>query len=413
MQIEKTDVLVIGAGPSGTVAAALVKKNGLNAVIVEKQKFPRFVIGESLLPRCMVHLEDAGLLEAVKLQGFQEKFGAKFLKGDKMCDFNFQEQFSSEAWKWTWQVPRAQFDKALADETEKKGVPIYYETGVVDVLMNGTDSLTTVQDINGNKRQIAAKFIIDSSGYGRVLPNLFDLNKPSNFPARKTLFAHVKDVNRPDNIDGNRITIVAHHTDVWIWVIPFSNGNTSLGFVGNNWFFENFSGSPEKQFREMVEEVPHINERFRDVELVFDPRTIEGWSISVKQFYGDGYALTGNSSEFLDPVFSSGVTFATESGAVAAKLASRQIKGEIVDWEKDFALHMKQGVDTFRSYVTGWYDGTLQDIFFSPKVDLNIKGQICSVLAGYVWDLNNPFVKKHSRVIGNLAHLVKLEAGAH
>lgn len=413
MQIEKTDVLVIGAGPSGTVAAALVKKNGLNAVIVEKQKFPRFVIGESLLPRCMVHLEDAGLLEAVKLQGFQEKFGAKFLKGDKMCDFNFQEQFSSEAWKWTWQVPRAQFDKALADETEKKGVPIYYETGVVDVLMNGTDSLTTVQDINGNKRQIAAKFIIDSNGYGRVLPNLFDLNKPSNFPARKTLFAHVKDVNRPDNIDGNRITIVAHHTDVWIWVIPFSNGNTSLGFVGNNWFFENFSGSPEKQFREMVEEVPHINERFRDVELGFDPRTIEGWSISVKQFYGDGYALTGNSSEFLDPVFSSGVTFATESGAVAAKLASRQIKGEIVDWEKDFALHMKQGVDTFRSYVTGWYDGTLQDIFFSPKVDLNIKGQICSVLAGYVWDLNNPFVKKHSRVIGNLAHLVKLEAGAH
>ncbi|MCG3164698.1 MAG: hypothetical protein POELPBGB_00457 [Bacteroidia bacterium] len=412
MQTEKTDVLVIGAGPSGTVAASLVKKNGLNAVIVEKQKFPRFVIGESLLPRCMVHLEDAGLLDVVKAQGFQEKFGAKFLKGDKMCDFNFQEQFTSEAWKWTWQVPRAQFDKALADETERKGVSVYYETGVVDVQMNGTDSLTTVEDINGNKRRIEAKFIIDSSGYGRVLPNLFDLNKPSNFPARKTLFAHVKDVKRPDNIDGNRITIVAHHTDVWIWVIPFSNGTTSLGFVGNNWFFEKFSGSPEKQFREMVEEVPHINERFRDVELVFEPRTIEGWSISVKQFHGDGYALTGNSSEFLDPVFSSGVTFATESGAVAAKLACRQIKGEKVDWEKEFAQHMKQGVDTFRSYVTGWYDGTLQDIFFSPKVDLNIKGQICSVLAGYVWDLNNPFVKKHSRVIGNLAHLVKLEAGA-
>lgn len=411
MQIEKTDVLVIGAGPSGTVAASLVKKNGLNAVIVEKQKFPRFVIGESLLPRCMVHLEDAGLLDAVKAQGFQQKFGAKFLKGDKMCDFNFEEQFTSDAWKWTWQVPRAQFDKALADETVRKGVPIYYETGVVDVQMNGTNSLTTVEDINGNKRQIEAKFIIDSSGYGRVLPNLFDLNKPSDFPARKTLFAHVKDVKRPDNIDGNRITIVAHHTDVWIWVIPFSNGNTSLGFVGNNWFFEKFSGSHEKQFREMVEEVPHINERFRDVELVFEPRTIEGWSISVKQFYGDGYALTGNSSEFLDPVFSSGVTFATESGAVAAKLACQQIKGEQVDWEKDFAQHMKQGVDTFRSYVAGWYDGTLQDIFFSPKVDLNIKGQICSVLAGYVWDLNNPFVKKHNRVIGNLAHLVKLEAG--
>ena len=411
MQTEKTDVLVIGAGPSGTVAAALVHKNGLKAVVVEKQKFPRFVIGESLLPRCMVHLEDAGLLDAVKAQGFQQKFGAKFLKGDKMCDFNFEEQFTEEAWKWTWQVSRAKFDKALADEVERKGVSIYYETSVVDVNMNGTDSLTTVEDINGNRRQIAAKFIVDASGYGRVLPKLFDLDKPSDFPARKTLFVHVKDVRRPDNIDGTRITIVAHHTDVWIWVIPFSDGTTSLGFVGNNWFFDNFKGSNEEQFRAMVEEVTHINERFRDIELVFEPKTIEGWSISVKQFYGAGYALTGNSSEFLDPVFSSGVSFATESGAIAAKLACRQIKGEQVDWEKDFAQYMKQGVDTFRSYVAGWYDGSLQDIFFSPKVDLNIKKQICSVLAGYVWDLNNPFVKKHNRVIANLAHLIKMEAG--
>lgn len=410
MNIEKTDVLVIGAGPSGTVAASIINKSGLKAIIVEKQKFPRFVIGESLLPRCMVHLEEAGLLDTIKKQGFQEKFGAKFMKGDRECDFNFSEQFT-DGWKWTWQVPREQFDKALADEVEKKGVPVYYETSVIGVELNGTDSLTTVEDINGNRRQIEARFIIDSSGYGRVLPKLFDLDMPSVFPARKTLFAHVKDSKRPNNVDGNRITIVAHHQDVWIWVIPFSNGNTSLGFVGSNWFWENFKGSSEKQFREMIEEVRHIKERFRDVELVFEPRVIEGWSIAVKQFYGNGYALTGNSTEFLDPVFSSGVTFATESGALAAKLASRQLKGEKVDWEIEFTQYMKQGVDTFRSYVSGWYDGSLQDIFFSPKVDINIKKQICSVLAGYVWDLDNPFVKKHNRVIGNLARLVKMEAG--
>jgi flavin-dependent dehydrogenase len=410
MQIEKTDVLVIGAGPSGTVAAALVKKHGLNAVIVEKQKFPRFVIGESLLPRCMVNLEEAGLLDAVKTKGFQKKFGAKFLKGDKECDINFAEQFT-EGWKWTWQVPRADFDKALADEVEKKGVPIYYENAVVNVQVKGTDSLTTIEERSGAKRQVAAKFIIDASGYGRVLPKLFNLDKPSGFPSRKTIFAHFKDAKRLEGIDGTRITIIALHTDVWVWVIPFSNGNTSLGFVGNNWYFDRFEGSNEKQFREMVEEVTQIKDNFRDTELVFEPHRIEGYSISVKQFYGDGYALTGNSSEFLDPVFSSGVAFATESGTVAAKLACRQIKGEKVDWEKDFTQHMKQGVDTFRSYVTGWYDGTLQDIFFSPKVDINIKKQITSVLAGYVWDMNNPFVSSHSRVISTLAHFIKMESG--
>jgi len=407
--MEKIDVLVIGAGPSGTVAASMVKKHGLKAVVVEKQKFPRFVIGESLLPRCMVHLEDAGLLDAVKTKGFQEKFGAKFLKGDLDCDINFAEQFT-EGWKWTWQVPRADFDKVLADEVEKKDIPVYYETSVTDVQMNGTDSITTLEEKGGTKRQIASKFIIDASGYGRVLPKLFNLDKPSDFPFRKTIFAHVIDKKRGEGIDVNRITIIVLHTDVWIWVIPFSNGKTSLGFVGNSWYFDRFDGTNEKQFREMVEEVPQIKDRFRDAELIFEPRRIEGYSISVKQFYGDGYALTGNSSEFIDPVFSSGVTFAIESGAVAAKLACRQIKGEKVDWEKDFTQHMKQGVDTFRSYVTAWYDGSLQDIFFSPKVNLDIKKQICSVLAGYVWDMNNPFVKKHNRVLSNLANLIKLEA---
>src|ERR1044071_2429198 len=98
----KIDVLVIGAGPAGSISAAMIHKAGFNVRVVEREKFPRFVIGESLLPRCMEVLEDAGLLEAVKAKGFQEKFGAKFLKGDAVADFNFTEQFT-KGWNWTWQ----------------------------------------------------------------------------------------------------------------------------------------------------------------------------------------------------------------------------------------------------------------------------------------------------------------------
>src|ERR1700709_1293160 len=105
MKTEKVDVLVIGAGPAGSVAASIINKAGFKVQIVEKQKFPRFVIGESLLPRCMEALEEAGFLDAVKAAGFQEKFGAKFVKGDKVSDFNFSDQFS-KGWNWTWQVPR-------------------------------------------------------------------------------------------------------------------------------------------------------------------------------------------------------------------------------------------------------------------------------------------------------------------
>src|SRR5215204_606894 len=114
MQIEKTDVLVIGAGPAGTIAASIVNKAGYSVRIVEKQKFPRFVVGESLLPRCMEALDEAGLLEAVKAKNFQQKSGAKFVWGDKLCDFSFEQQHT-KGWTWTWQVKRAEFDKTLAD----------------------------------------------------------------------------------------------------------------------------------------------------------------------------------------------------------------------------------------------------------------------------------------------------------
>ena len=172
MKIQSTDVLVIGAGPAGTVAASIVNKAGFQVRIVEKMKFPRFVIGESLLPRCMEALEEAGFLDAVKEKKFQEKGGAKFVKNGKTCDYQFSRQFT-KGWGWTWQVPRAEFDKTLADTVEKMGVPIDYETTVTGIEFQGSESLTTVVDKNGNTSQIKARFIIDGSGYGRVIPKLF------------------------------------------------------------------------------------------------------------------------------------------------------------------------------------------------------------------------------------------------
>ena len=407
-QREKVDVLVIGAGPAGTVAASLINKNGFKVKIVEKQKFPRFVIGESLLPRCMEHLEEGGFLEAVKAQGFQEKFGAKFVRGKEIADFNFSEQFS-EGWTWTWQVPRGNFDKTLADTVEKMGVEVEYETGVTDIKFNGTDSITTVEDLHGNKKEIEAKFIVDASGYGRVIPRMFNLDKPSAFASRKTLFTHIKDVKRPPStMEGNRITVMVHRPTVWIWVIPFSNGNTSVGFVGDPSFFDEYTGTPEEKLRAMIATEGHIAERFEGGEYQFEPKTIEGYAISATKLFGDGFVLTGNSTEFLDPIFSSGATFAMESGSKAGKLVSQFLKGESVNWERDFVEHMMQGIDTFRAFVTGWYDGTLHEIFFAENPDEDHKKMICSVLAGYVWDLNNPFVKKHDRILKTLAEVIRM-----
>ena len=408
METQKTDVLVIGAGPAGTIAASIVNKAGYSVKIVEKQLFPRFVIGESLLPRCMEALDEAGFLEAVKAKGFQEKFGAKFVKDGKICDYYFAEQFT-QGWNWTWQVPRAEFDKILADTVESMGVPISYETTVTGIQFNGSNSVTTVQDKDGNESNIEARFIIDGSGYGRVIPKLFNLDKPSNLPTRRALFAHTADVNRSMDEEPNRITIVVHKPGVWVWIIPFSSGITSLGFVGDGSFFDAYPGTDEEKFRAMIADEPYLAKRFDGVELIFGTRTLQGWSSTCEKFYGDGFVLTGNVTEFLDPVFSSGVTLASVSSQKAAHLVIKKLNGLDVDWDKEYMQPMMQGINTFRSYVMAWYDGTLDVIFFANKQRQEIKNQICSVLAGYVWDLENPYVKEHQIALTRLAKWIKAE----
>ncbi len=405
--METTDVLVIGAGPAGCIAASLLNKQGYKVKMVEKEKFPRFVIGESLLPRVMDHLDEAGLLDAVKAAGFQEKFGAKFVRGNEICDFNFAEQFSN-GWKWTWQVPRGQFDQILSNTVKSMGVDLEFETVVTDIKFNGTNSVTTVVDSKGNKREIAAKFIVDASGYGRVIPRMFNLDEPSNLGVRKTHFSHFKDLKRPQGIDGNRITIVVHEQRTWIWIIPFSNGITSVGYVSDPSFYDGMPEDPTERMLHLIDKDPNLKERFKGAEMMFEPKSISGYSISTKQLYGDGYVLVGNATEFLDPVFSSGVTFAMESGAKAGKLVGQFLKGENVNWQKDYTEYMMQGINTFRTYVSTWYTGELHDIFFSDNQDSEIKKQICSVLAGYVWDLDNPFVKKHEQAVKSLHKVIEL-----
>jgi len=411
--MKETDVLVIGAGPSGTVAAAIIKRAGFNVQIIEKTQFPRFVIGESLLPRCLDALEEAGLLEAIQKQNFQDKCGAKFWRKGKLCDFTFDEQFTDGRQK-AWQMPRADFDKALADECERIGVDIAYKSEVtaIEILENG-ESITTVKQENGDIYQIKAKFIVDGSGYGRVIPRLFDLERPSSQPPRRALFTHLTDPHRLKQEEPNRIVVYVHTDDCWIWTIPFNNGLTSLGFVSDPSFFEKYKGTPEEMLRAMIADEPALAERFEQSDFAFEPRTLQNWSVTTDTFFGKGFVLTGNVTEFLDPIFSSGVTLATVSAQQAAKLVVRHLNGEIIDWQKEYYEPAMQGVSVFRTYVNAWYDGTLFKVFFADQKNDTFKAQICSVLAGYVWDLNNPFVRNHEKSLSTLVNFLEQQKTAN
>lgn len=410
MTKEFVDVLVIGAGPSGCVSASHLYKNNVKVKVVEKTRFPRLVVGESLIPRVMDHFAEAELFEALDAMNFEKKLGARFIRGEEICVFDFSKKFG-EGWDWTWQVPRADFDNTMAQEIIRKGIDLEFETEVLEVSFEGKNSKTIVKDKDGNLKEIHAKFIIDSSGYGRVLPRLLDLDSPSGLDPHSSIFTHVKDINRPEGEEGTQISFDILETEVWLWVIPFSNGNTSLGVVGPTDFINSLSTNKDnaEALQNAIQKSDYYIKRFAGTEFLFEPVKLENYSRAVKRMYGDGFALTGNSSEFLDPVFSSGVAFATESGMLAAKLYLKEAEGIPVDWEVEFTQYMKRGIAVFTTYVKEWYTGNLQTLFFHQPENPDVKEKICSVLAGYVWNEENPFVKKHDHVIANMAYLLNMQ----
>lgn len=409
MITEQVDILIIGAGPSGCVAAGYLERQGASIKVVEKSKFPRIVVGESLIPRVMDHFDEAGLLPALNKMGYEKKPGARFIRDQEICIFDFSDKFS-EGWDWTWQIPRSDFDNTMAQSLVERGVDISFETGVVAIAFEEDgSSTTTIEDINGNKSLIKAKFVIDASGYGRVLPRLLNLDNPSKLSPHSAIFSHVIDERRPEGIEGTQISFDIIEREVWLWVIPFSNGNTSLGIVAPTDYIEALGTDTTVALKNAIKKSDFYIKRFGDLDFEFEPKLLKNYSSAVKKMYGKGFALTGNSAEFLDPVFSSGVCFATESGILSAKLALRELRGATIDWDTDYEKYMERGIAVFTTYVKEWYTGNLQTLFFHRPENLDVKRKICSVLAGYVWDEQNPFVKKHDRLIVNMAYLINMK----
>lgn len=408
MDKKQYDVVIIGAGPAGMVAAGYLEKTGVSVLVLEKQFFPRFTIGESLIPRCMDNFSEAGLLEDLQEQNYQKKTGARFVKNGKIAEFDFSKKFG-EGWDWTWQVPRADFDLKLSESIQKRGVKIDFGAEVVSAKWENKLWTIEFKDPNAVLSNITSRFIIDASGNRRVLAGLLKLEAPAKIYDHSSIFTHIKEDNRPPGKEGTQITFEIITRGAWFWYIPFSNGNTSLGFVGENDWFNTFSGSRSEMFKQMLGQCDFYKDRFSKQEYLFKPVKLSGISKNVQLLHGDGFALAGNSAEFLDPVFSSGVAFATESGLLSAKLVARQLSGEIINWDKEYTEHIQKAINVFATYVKEWYTGRLQDIFFTDNASENIKMQICSVLAGYVWDNKNPFVRNHEKAIKNLHNFLYSE----
>ncbi|WP_440876499.1 NAD(P)/FAD-dependent oxidoreductase [Thalassotalea sp. PLHSN55] len=413
MKKEVFDVVIIGAGPSGAVAGAMLAQLNRKVLIIEKEYFPRFSIGESLLPQCMAFLSDAGLVDAVhsgaEKFAFQFKNGAAFSKQGQETFFDFTQKFS-EGPGTTYQVKRADFDNLLAQGAQDKGVEIRYGHQVLAVDVDDELPSVTVKSESGEHYTVEGKFLLDASGFGRVLPRLLDLELPSSFPVRHSYFAHFQDNICDANFDRDKILITVHpeHQDIWYWLIPFSDGTASVGVVGEPEKFDQ-THTPEQVLLQFIEQAPNLKHLLADAKVINSVQTIRGYSADVTRLHGDNYALLGNAGEFLDPVFSSGVTIALKSASLIVPLIEDKLNGKKIDLAKDYAAPLKQGVDCFRTFVSAWYDGRFQDVIFFSEQEPHVRGMISSILAGYAWDLDNPYVAQSERRFNVLHQLCKSE----
>jgi flavin-dependent dehydrogenase len=387
-----TDVLIIGAGPSGSVAAALLVQRGFKVLVLEKQKFPRFSIGESLLAQSLVLIDQAGMLESVQAANFQYKSGAAFAWRGQFEQFNFAEK-SSPGYGFTYQVIRADFDQILIDQAIRMGAQVRYEVEIVAADFSGASPVVTAKDKDGKVEEHRPKFVLDASGFGRTLPRLLKLESPSNQAFRIAYYTQIYDKIPSGGFDRQKIRVTTHpeHRDIWFWLIPFSNGLSSMGVVGEQAHLESRGANFEERLWALTNDDAELRELLKDHQPFRPVGELKGYSANVSTMSGAGFALLGNAAEFLDPVFSSGVTIALKSAHLVAPLVERYLKGNAVDWKKEFEEPLRYGVETFRAFVDTWYDGRLQDIIYYEKKEPGIKRHLCSVLAGYAWDTNNPY----------------------
>ena len=389
-----TDVAIIGGGPAGSAAGAFLVQRGHRVLCLEKGFFPRYVIGESLLPRCNELLEEAGLLDAVRSRNYLVKHGALFLSGDRSERFCFAESLDGD-YAHSFQVPRGDFDRCLATEARRKGLDLRFGHRV-DAVQTRSDGVKLhVTDIeNQEELLVEAAFVMDCSGYGRVLARLLDLEEPALLPQRISCFTQIEgDIRPPADHEGD-IWICTHPQNGWLWIIPFNNGRTSVGMVCDRDYWNSLHGPNKKRLFDYLQSEPNAARRLAQATQVAPVRLIDGYSRKVKTFHGERWVLAGNASDFLDPVFSSGVTLALESSLLAARLVERSLAGDKVDWDNEYDHVLNEAVQVFLRFIESWYDGVLPEIFLAKKRPEHTKNRITSILAGYVLRQDNPFVRR-------------------
>ena len=381
------DVAVVGGGPAGSSAAAMLARNGHRVVLFERDQFPRFHIGESLLASVNDAFDALGLQEKVRAMGFPQKWGATFGTGDGRVELyaGFAEP-GGVPQPQTWQVERARFDEMLLDHAEECGVEVLQGYRVVDVTCEFDGASVEVYDPVGSRRIARVKGVIDASGRWGVLARKFSLRVDEPKLANIGIFSHYSGVPRQEGKRSGDIRVIARDDLGWFWVIPISDELTSVGVVLRREVFDTWPRqSHEATLDRAIAETPAVARLMKDARREWPVRVEKDFSYGAKRYAGERWVLAGDAGSFLDPVFSTGVAIALESGVEAGRAMSAAIQRNEFGPSQFFTFNRRQRAryKAFRRFVVGFYSRPFRDLFFQPDPPKPLFNAVVRLLAGY------------------------------
>lgn len=383
------DVAIIGAGPAGCTAGALLAAEGLSVCLIEQDAFPRFKIGESLLPAGNAILRRIGVWEQLDQAGFMRKYGGEFVSSDGSS--RVHNVFSNgliEGMDYTYQVERSRFDQLLLDNARARGCQVMQPVRVDDAQLRDGIWDIAVSGHTAAPARLQSRWLLDASGrrafYGKSRRLARD-NIP--YPKRLAVYGHFRDVRHREHSANPGNIIVTRLRDGWFWSIPLDAEKTSVGVVSQRRRDEWISSqlTPARFFAREIRRSPFLTALLADAELIGDYRTTGDYAHSFQHYAFERALLLGDAAGFIDPVFSSGVYLAMHSAAMAADavvLAHGQQRGLTPRECRRYTRTLKKNVRVMRDLIEVYYDDASFSVFMAPSDRLQLFSAVNSIVAG-------------------------------
>ncbi len=384
------DAVVVGAGPSGCATAAALARLGRTVLLLDRDEKPRFKIGESLLPWNVPILEELGLMPKLEAAGFQKKYGATFWNETTggVREVVFSTSFAPRR-PMAFHVQREKFDGLLAEHAASCGALVRRGLSVTEPIFEGERAVgVRAVGPGGRTEEIRARCVVDATGLAALLASRLKMRRGDPKLRRAALYAHYEGTWRPEGERGGDI-LLPLLPDAWYWVIPFSDGSSSVGVVFEPSLASGRMGKKEEVFEELLSRSAKTKEILGHARRITPVHGTSDYSITADRFSGDGWVLVGDAATFLDPVFSTGVYLGMSAGVRAAKVIDRALasRGRVV--ASDFAKYEKTTramVRRLKPFVYGYYDPVFTEAFCSEAPFDPMRAAVTSTLAGDVED---------------------------